>query len=157
MPEIGQAAPAFSVLDANGETVRLSDFAGRPVVLYFYPKDHTSGCTTEACDFRDLHPDFAALDVEVLGVSRDSVGSHRKFADKLGLPFRLLADPDETLCRAYDVIREKVMCGRKCLGIERSTFLLDGQGVVRALWRKVNVKGHAEMVLSEVRALSKGA
>jgi peroxiredoxin Q/BCP len=131
---------------------RLADARGKWVVLYFYPKDMTSGCTVEAGDFRDLHARFRRAGAIVLGVSRDSVASHDKFCAKESLPFVLLSDPDEKLCRQFDVIREKSLYGRKFLGIERSTFLIDGDGVLRREWRKVKVAGHAQEVLDAIRA-----
>ncbi|MCC7491473.1 MAG: peroxiredoxin [Fimbriimonadaceae bacterium] len=153
MPEVGDKAPAFDALDTQGQPLRLSDFAGRPLVLYFYPKDDTPGCTTEACEFRDTLPDFGAVNAAVVGVSRDSVASHQKFSAKFELPFALLSDPDEAVCQAYDVIREKTMYGRKSLGIERTTYLIDGAGVIRAKWAKVSVKGHVAAVLQAVQGL----
>lgn len=122
-------------------------------MLYFYPKDSTPGCTQEGQDFQRLSDDFAQRGAVILGVSRDSVASHEKFRAKQGYTFDLLSDTDETVCRLYDVIREKNMYGRKVLGIERSTFLIDADGVLRAAWRKVKVKGHAEAVLEHLRAL----
>ncbi len=135
-------------------TVRLADYAGRWVVLYFYPKDSTPGCTTEACEFRDRHADGAiGDDTAVLGVSRDAITSHQRFATKQELNFPLLSDPDEVLCRAFDVMQEKNMYGKKAIGVERSTFIIDPAGVVRALWRKVRVKGHVDAVLEQLAAL----
>jgi thioredoxin-dependent peroxiredoxin len=122
-------------------------------VLYFYPKDDTSGCTAEACAFRDALPDFSKVKAQVIGISRDSVASHDKFKQKYKLPFPLASDEDGKVCRAYGVWVEKSMYGRKYMGIERSTFLIDGKGVVRAIWRKVKVPGHAEAVLDTARAL----
>jgi peroxiredoxin Q/BCP len=122
--------------------------------LYFYPKDNTPGCTLEGQDFRDTYPKFRKAGADVLGVSRDSMKLHEKFKAKLGLPFDLLSDADEALCRQFDVIREKSLYGRKFLGIERSTFLLDAKGILRQEWRKVRVKGHAEEVLQAVRSLT---
>ena len=122
-------------------------------MLYFYPKDSTPGCTTEGEDFRDLHAKFQRAGAVVLGVSRDSLASHEKFREKLKLPFDLLSDPDEALCRQFDVIREKSLYGRKFLGIERSTFLIDDKGKLRQEWRKVRVKGHAAEVLEAVKNL----
>lgn len=127
--------------------------AGRKLVVYFYPKDATPGCTIEAQDFRDLHPQFRRAGVDVVGVSRDSVASHEKFCAKQNLPFKLISDADETLCRAFDVIHEKNMYGKKMLGIVRSTFLFDETGALRREWRGVKVKGHAEEVLEAARAL----
>jgi peroxiredoxin Q/BCP len=122
-------------------------------VLYFYPKDLTSGCTRESQDFRDLHQRFRRAGAMVLGVSRDRLKSHEKFRDQEGLPFDLLSDPDEQLCQLFDVIHEKTLYGRQYLGIERSTFLIDSQGVLRHEWRKVKVAGHAQEVLDALRAL----
>ena len=153
MPEVGDAAPAFDAVDGDGAPIRLSDFAGRTLVLYFYPKDSTPGCTAEACDFRDQQPDFAGVNAAVVGVSRDTPASHQKFAAKYNLPFRLLSDRDEAVCRAYDVIREKSLYGRIGLGVERTTFVIDGQGIIRAKFPKVSVKGHVEKVLAAVRAI----
>lgn len=138
----------------GGESIRLDDFVGKPVVIYFYPRDNTPGCTKEGEAFRDLHDEFAKQDCRILGVSRDSLDSHEKFAQKYGFPFPLIADPDETLCRHFDVIREKNMYGRKVMGIERSTFLFDADGKLVREWRKVRVPGHAEEVLETVRQLT---
>lgn len=149
----GGKAPDFS-LPATGErTLGLSDFEGRNLLIYFYPKDSTPGCTTEGQDFRDHFQTFQALNTDILGVSRDGVRSHENFRSKHGFPFDLLSDKDETLCRLFDVIREKSLFGKKSLGVERSTFLIDAQGVVRREWRKVKVKGHVEEVLGAVKAL----
>lgn len=146
-------APGFELAATGGGTVKLSDLAGKRVVLYFYPKDSTPGCTREGQDFRDLHAKFRRANAFVFGVSRDSVKSHENFKAKQGFPFELLSDPDEAACRAYDVIREKNMYGKKVLGIERSTFLIDEQGKLRREWRKVKVDGHAAEVLEAVKAL----
>ena len=137
---------------SGGTTGTLADHAGRWLVLYFYPKDSTPGCTTEGLDFNALLPEFQALDASVLGVSRDSVRSHDNFCAKQGFAFPLVSDADEALCRAFDVIREKNMYGRKVLGIERSTFLLDPEGRVARAWRKVRVPGHADAVLEALKA-----
>jgi len=145
--------PAFSALATGGETWRLKDAAGRKLVVYFYPKDMTSGCTRESQDFRDRHAAFRKAGTRIVGVSRDSVASHAKFTEKEQLPFPLLSDTDEQLCKLFDVIREKSLYGRKFLGIERSTFLLDGKGVLRNEWRKVKVPGHAEEVLEAAKSL----
>jgi thioredoxin-dependent peroxiredoxin len=126
---------------------------GKPVVLYFYPKDDTSGCTAEACAFRDALPDFSKVKAEIVGVSRDSVASHDAFKRKFDLPFPLASDQDGKICRAYGVWVEKSMYGRKYMGIERATFLIDANGVVRKLWRKVKVPGHAQDVLEAAEAL----
>ncbi len=153
MPEVGDRAPDFSGIDASGAPLGLAEFAGRPLVLYFYPKDDTPGCTAEACDFRDQLPAFEAIEAAVVGVSRDGAAAHQKFAAKYALPFRLLADPDQTVCRAYDVIKEKSLYGRIGLGIERTTYVIDGAGVIRAKFPKVKVKGHVEQVLRAVQEL----
>jgi len=152
-PKIGSKVKAFKAATTAGGDFSLADAKGKSLVLYFYPKDMTSGCSVEARDFRDLHARFKRLGVIVLGVSRDSIKSHEKFRDKEALPFHLLSDPDEKLCKLFDVIREKSLYGRKYLGIERSTFLIDGQGVLRQEWRKVKVTAHAQEVLDAVRAL----
>jgi thioredoxin-dependent peroxiredoxin len=149
---IGRSVPDFTI-DGTGGTVSTSSMRGAPVVLYFYPKDATPGCTTEAMQFRDRIADFTAHGASILGVSRDTLKSHVNFKAKLGLPFELLADTDETLCRLFDVIKTKNMYGKQVLGIERSTFLMDAEGVVRGEWRKVKVDGHVEAVLAAVQSL----
>ena len=146
--EVGQVVPDLSLKLANGETRALSDYCGKKVILYFYPKDDTPGCTCEAEDFRDQHAQVTRQDAVVLGVSRDTVGSHQRFQQKLGLPFELVSDQDETLCQLFDVIKMKTMYGKPVRGIERSTFLIDAAGVLRQEWRKVKVEGHVEAVLS---------
>lgn len=133
------------------QSISLKALRGSKVVLYFYPKDATPGCTTEGQDFRDLHAEFRRHNALILGVSRDSLASHEKFKEKQRFPFDLLSDEDERLCRKFDVIREKNLYGRKFMGIERSTFLLDEDGKLRAEWRKVRVKGHAAEVLAAVK------
>jgi len=135
--------------------VRLKDFRGQNVVLYFYPKDSTPGCTTEGQDFRDLYNKFKRQKSVIFGVSRDSIASHERFKAKQSFPFDLLSDPDENICRNFDVIQEKTLYGRKFLGIERSTFLIDREGKLRQEWRKLKVKGHAAEVLEAVKALGK--
>ncbi|MBV9914159.1 MAG: peroxiredoxin [Sinobacteraceae bacterium] len=152
-PAIGAKLKNFSAAASRGGSWQLADAAGHNVVLYFYPKDMTSGCTRESQDFRDLHARFRKANTIVVGVSRDSVSSHERFAAKENLPFVLLADADETLCRLFDVIQEKSLYGRKYLGVERSTFLLDARGVLRREWRKVKVPGHAEEVLEAAQSL----
>ncbi len=138
--------------EATGDkTIQLKSLRGKKVVVYFYPKDSTPGCTTEGQDFRDLHGKFKRQNSVILGVSRDSLASHEKFRDKHNFPFDLLSDPDEKLCRQFDVIKEKSLYGRKFLGIERSTFLIDETGKLRREWRKVRVKGHAAQVLEAVK------
>ena len=148
---VGAKVNDFTAESTAGEPFTLSGARGKPVVLYFYPKDMTSGCTTESQEFRDLHAKFRRAGALVLGVSRDSLKSHVKFREKEALPFDLLSDPDEKLCRQFDVIREKSLYGRKYMGIERSTFLIDGDGVLRREWRKVKVAGHAQEVLDALR------
>lgn len=152
MPVIGQPAPDFT-RPATGGDVKLSALRGANVVLYFYPKDNTPGCTTEGSDFRDAYADFQAAGALVFGVSRDSLASHERFKQKLGFPFELISDADETLCRLYDVIKMKNMYGRQVMGVERSTFLIDRDGVLRNEWRKVKVAGHCAAVLEAVHAL----
>jgi peroxiredoxin Q/BCP len=150
---IGDSAPdiTFECTDPNIHSFK--DLLGKNVVLYFYPKDNTPGCTLEGRDFKNLHDEFAKSNTRVLGVSRDSISSHQKFCDKLGLPFPLISDPDEKLCAYFNVIIEKNMFARLIMGIERSTFLIDSKGVVRQIWRKVKVTGHAQAVLSAVKDL----
>jgi peroxiredoxin Q/BCP len=150
---IGRKVPEFSLPATGGKPWKLSDVAGEKVVIYFYPKDMTSGCTRESQDFRDLHPAFRKAKVRLVGVSRDSIASHHKFREKERLPFELLADEDEKVCKLFDVIKEKSLYGRKYLGIERSTFLLDGAGILQREWRKVKVDGHAEEVLEAAKSL----
>jgi peroxiredoxin Q/BCP len=152
-PKPGAKVADFSAAATGGSSWRLRDAAGAKLVIYFYPKDMTSGCTRESQDFRDLHAAFRKAGVNIVGVSRDSVASHERFKEKEKLPFALLADVDEKLCKRFDVIREKTLYGRKYLGIERSTFLLDAAGVLRAQWRKVKVPGHAEEVLEAAKSL----
>ena len=151
--EEGDKAPDFTVATDGGGTVSLKDFKGRKVVLYFYPKDSTPGCTTEACAFREALPDFSKIEAEIIGVSRDSVKRHDNFKAKYELPFTLASDEDGTLCEAYGVWVEKMNYGRKYMGIERSTFLIDEKGKIAKIWRKVCVNKHVEKVLEEARAL----
>ncbi len=153
MVEDGMKAPDFTLPDANGKSVRLSSLKGAPVVVYFYPKDDTSGCTAEAKDFTCLAPDFKRAGAQVLGISPDSPESHRKFQDKYDLGVRLLADQSRAAAEAYGVWVEKSMYGKKYMGIERSTFLVDHAGRVARSWRKVKVPGHAEEVLEAIRSL----
>ena len=149
---VGLEVPDFS-LPATGGDFRLSALRGKAVVIYFYPKDNTPGCTTEAGQFRDLDGEFAAAGAAVFGVSRDSLKSHEGFKAKLGLPFDLIADTDEAVCRLFDVIKSKNMYGKQALGVERSTFLIDAAGVLRREWRKLKADGHAAEVLAAVRGL----
>jgi thioredoxin-dependent peroxiredoxin len=152
-PKLGSKPADFSLPATGGVTWRLKDAAGDKLVIYFYPKDMTTGCTRESQDFRDLHARFRKAGVRIVGVSRDSVASHEKFKTKEHLPFELLSDADEKVCKAFDVIKEKSLYGRKYLGVERSTFLLDAAGVLRQEWRKVKVPGHAEEVLEAAKSL----
>ena len=145
--------PDFSAPATGGRTFRLSDHAGHPVVLYFYPKDNTPGCTVEGQQFRDLHPAFAKLGAVVVGISRDSIKSHENFKAKMGFPFDLLSDADEALCTKFGVIKMKNMYGKQVRGIERSTFVIDQDGRLVKEWRGVSVPGHAEEVLSFVKTL----
>jgi peroxiredoxin Q/BCP len=147
----GAKVPDFSLPSTDGKDFRLSAGKGA-VVLYFYPKDATSGCTTEAQQFRDLHAKFRRAGAQVFGISRDSLDSHAKFRAAQALPFHLLSDTDEKVCKSFDVIREKSLYGRKYMGIERSTFLIDESGKLRREWRKVKVAGHAQEVLDSLRA-----
>jgi peroxiredoxin Q/BCP len=149
--KLGAKVPDFVVPSTDGKDFRLAGCKDT-VVLYFYPKDATSGCTTEAQQFRDLHAKFRRAGAQVLGVSRDSLASHAKFRAAQELPFHLLSDTDEKVCKLFDVIREKSLYGRKYMGIERSTFLIDGSGKLRQEWRKVKVAGHAQEVLDSLRA-----
>ena len=153
MLEEGKPAPAFALVDQHGKTVALKDFEGKPVVLYFYPKDDTPGCTREACAFRDARADYEAAGAVVLGVSPDTAESHRTFADKYDLPFTLLADPDKEAIAAYGVWKEKNMYGKKSMGVERTTVVIDGDGVVRKVFPRVKVDGHSEKVLEAIRGL----
>ena len=150
---LGKKVPDFSVPATGAATFRLSEHKGQPVVLYFYPKDSTPGCTTEGAQFRDLHKQFAKLGAVVAGVSRDSVKSHDGFKAKMGFPFPLLSDADEKLCALFDVIKMKNMYGKQVRGIERSTFLIGADGRLAREWRKVKVDGHAAEVLEAVKAL----
>ena len=150
---LGKKVPDFSIPATGDATFRLSDHLGHPVVLYFYPKDNTPGCTTEGADFRDLHKQFAKLGAVVAGVSRDSIKSHEGFKEKMEFPFPLLSDADEKLCALFDVIKMKNMYGKKVRGIERSTFLVGADGKLIREWRKVKVDGHAAEVLAAVKEL----
>lgn len=153
MIEEGKKAPAFALKDQDGKTVKLADYAGKPVVLYFYPKDNTPGCTTEACDFRDQHGKLQKAGAVVLGVSPDKETTHAKFAGKFGLPFTLLADTEHAVAEKYGSWGEKSLYGRKFLGIIRSTFLIDPAGKVARVWPKVKVAGHVDEVLEAVKSL----
>jgi len=150
-PAINRVVKDFKCAATGGKTIQLKSLRGTKVVIYFYPKDATPGCTTEGQDFRDLHAKFKRQNTLILGVSRDSIASHEKFREKQKFPFDLLSDPNEKLCRQFDVIREKTLYGRKFMGIERSTFLIDENGKLRQEWRKVRVKGHAAEVLEAAK------
>ena len=149
--EIGTIVPDFTLMGSDGKEHKLNDYKGKKVVLYFYPKDNTPGCTTEACDFRDNINEINNLNAVVLGISKDNLNSHNKFIEKFNLPFILLSDEDKIVCNLYDVIKEKNMYGKKVLGIERSTFLIDEEGKLIKEFRKVKVKGHIEEVLNSLK------
>jgi peroxiredoxin Q/BCP len=149
----GKKVPAFRLPATGEQEISLADCKGKNLVLYFYPKDSTPGCTTEGQDFRDKIHTFRRRNTIILGVSRDSLKSHENFKAKQAFPFELLSDSEEKLCRLFDVIKEKNMYGRKVMGIERSTFLIDDKGVLRREWRKVKVPGHVEEVLDAIKAL----
>lgn len=148
--QIGNLAPDFALMGSDGKEHKLTDYRGKKVILYFYPKDNTPGCTTEACDFRDNINQINNLNSVVLGISKDNLSSHNKFIEKFNLPFVLLSDEDKVVCELYDVIKEKNMYGKKVLGIERSTFIIDENGKLVKEFRKVKVKGHIEEVLSSL-------
>jgi len=152
-PLLNHVVGNFKAAATRGKTIQLKELRGQNVVVYFYPKDNTSGCTLEGQDFRDLHAKFKRQNTVILGVSRDSLASHEKFRDKHNFPFDLISDPDEALCKHFDVIHEKTLYGRKFMGVVRSTFLIDAAGKLRGEWRKVKVKGHAAEVLDAVKAL----
>ena len=149
---VGKPAPPFT-LEGTGGPWSLKDAAGGSVVVYFYPRDNTPGCTQEGESFTEAHAQFKRCKALIVGISPDTVQSHEKFKLKMGFPFDLLSDPDQKVCKLYDVIREKSMYGKKYMGVERSTFLIDAHGVLRQEWRKVKVTGHAEAVLAAVKAL----
>ena len=149
--KIGKKIPSFSMILDDGSELKSKDFNGKNIVIYFYPKDSTPGCTKEGEDFRDLHEEFIKSNAQIYGVSRDSVASHQKFKAKYKFPFHLISDEDESLCKLFDVIKEKNMYGRKYMGIERSTFLINDKGQLLNEWRKVKVKGHAQEVLDTLR------
>lgn len=152
-PEIGRMAPDFSLPSTGARTFNLAAQRGKKLVLYFYPRDATPGCTTEAHNFRDMHLAFSESNCVIAGISRDSIASHEKFSKRLGLPFDLLADVDETVCNLFGVIKEKNMYGNRVRGIERSTFLIDSAGVLRQEWRGVKVPGQVEALLSAVKSI----
>jgi peroxiredoxin Q/BCP len=151
--DVGDKLPSLTLPASGGDEISLAKLKGKPVVLYFYPKDDTSGCTKEAQDFRDALPRFRKAGAEVIGISKDSVARHDKFKSKYDLPFPLLADTEGKACEAFGTWVEKSLYGRKYMGIERATFLVDAKGVVRNVWRKVKVPGHVDAVLAAVKAL----
>lgn len=150
---VGKPVPDFELPATGDQTVRLSDLKGQNVVLYFYPKDNTPGCTLEGQNFRDMHPQFKKMNAIILGISRDSVDSHETFKENQSFPFVLLADEQEKVCKLFDVMKPKNMYGKEVIGVERSTFLIDAAGVLRQEWRKVKVEGHADAVLAAIKAL----
>ena len=154
---IGDAVTDFVALSTSDKAFKLSDFRGQNIVIYFYPKDHTPGCTQEGIAFRDAYEKFTALNAVILGVSRDSIKMHESFKAKQAFPFELLSDPDEVLCTLFDVIKMKAMYGKQVRGIERSTFLIDSNGMLIHEWRKVKVKNHCEDVLTVLSAVSEPA
>ena len=149
----GMAAPGFNLASDKGDEVSLESLRGRPVVLYFYPKDDTPGCTREACSFKDRGAEFRACGAAIVGISKDRPESHAKFRTKYGLDFVLLSDTSGTTMEAYGIWKQKTLYGRTALGVERSTFLIDGQGIIRKAWRKVKVDGHDDQVLAALKAL----
>ena len=153
--KIGKKVPAFTAASSGEKPVKLGDCKGKNLVVYFYPKDNTSGCTREGQDFRDNYNKFKRNNTLVVGVSRDSLASHEKFKTAQAFPFELISDSDEKLCKLFDVIKEKNMYGRKVMGIERSTFLIDANGKLRREWRKVKVAGHVDEVLDAIRELNR--
>ncbi len=153
MVEEGQPAPDFNLPDQDGKDVSLAKLRGTPVVLYFYPKDNTPGCTKEACAFRDARAEYEKAGATVLGVSPDSTASHRKFADKFELPFTLLADTEKAVCQLYGVWKEKNMYGKKSMGVERTTFVIGPDGIVHKVFRKVKVDDHSDAVLEAIRGM----
>lgn len=150
MLETGTKAPAFTLPDQNGVQHSLEEYRGRKVILYFYPKDNTAGCTKEACSFADRYPQITEKGAVVLGISKDPVSSHKKFEEKYSLPFTLLSDPEAEVIRAYDVWEEKSMYGRKYMGIERSTYLIDENGIIQKAYQKVKPADHAENILQDI-------
>ncbi len=153
-PRLNRVVGDVKAPATGDQTISLKDLRGQNVVIYFYPKDATPGCTTEGQDFRDLHAKFKRANTVIFGVSKDSIASHEKFKEKQSFPFDLISDADEAFCQKFDVIKEKNMYGKKYMGIERSTFLLDTEGKLREEWRKVKVKGHADEVLAAVKSLN---
>jgi peroxiredoxin Q/BCP len=152
MVSVGKRVDNFTLPATGNQNLSLNDFKGRSLIIYFYPKDNTSGCTREGQDFRDLYPQFTATGADILGVSRDSVKMHENFRVKHEFPFHLLSDSEELLCKQFDVIHEKKLYGRTYMGIVRSTFLIDAEGILQQEWRKVRVPGHAQAVLDTLTA-----
>jgi peroxiredoxin Q/BCP len=150
---LGKPVPDFSLPSTGGKSFQLSEHRGSRLVLYFYPKDNTPGCTAEGADFRDLHAQFRRAGARVFGISRDSAASHERFKEKMRFPFELLSDPEEAVCRRFAVMKDKLMYGKQVRGIERSTFVIDEKGVLAREWRGVKVPGHAQEVLNFVKAL----
>jgi len=151
--EVGDTAPLFTLKNQDGKVISLSDFKGKAVVLYFYPKDDTSGCTTESCNFRDEFPKFGKMKAEIIGISADSVKSHKKFADKFNLPFNLLSDESREVIDKYDVWKEKSMFGRKYMGIVRTTFIINPSGKISKIFHKVQVDDHNKEVMEALKEL----
>lgn len=151
--DIGDKAPVFTLPTDGGGKISLAALKGKPAILYFYPKDDTPGCTQEACDFRDALPNFSKAKAAVIGISRDTTAKHDKFKTKYELNFPLAADVDGKVCQAYGTWVEKSLYGRKYMGIERATFLIDGKGIIRNIWRKVKVRGHVDEVLAALKTL----
>ena len=150
MSNVPYPAPSVLLPNENGEIIDLKSFRPNPIVLFFYPRDNTPGCTSESIDFRDNFKSFQKKNTLIFGISKDSLSSHEKFKEKFNFPFELISDPEEKVCKAFDVIKEKSMYGKKYLGIERSTFLVDSKGKLKKEWRKVKVKGHVEEVLNSI-------
>ena len=148
---IGDKAPDFTLQSDQNKTISLNDYRGKKVVLYFYPRDNTPGCTREACDFRDTLTNFSAKNTEIIGISKDHPERHQKFKQKYALPFTLLSDENGDVCEAYGVINKKSLFGKSFLGIQRSTFLIDEKGIINAIWRKVKITGHSKQVLDELK------
>lgn len=151
--ELSKAVPEFTCATTNNEAMTLSSLKGKNVIIYFYPKDNTPGCTQEGQDFRDLYGEFQNANTEIFGVSRDSIRVHKGFKEKYAFPFELISDPDESLCELFDVIKQKKLYGKEYMGIERSTFLINSYGVLAQEWRKVKVKGHVDEVLTAINNL----
>jgi peroxiredoxin Q/BCP len=151
---LNKIVPDFSAAMTGDQSFKLSDYTGKKIVLYFYPKDNTPGCTTESLQFRDLHEQFQQAATEIFGISRDSIQSHEGFKGKLGLPFELISDPEETVCNLFNVMKMKNMYGKQVRGVERTTFVIDGTGKLVKEWRGVKVPGHVDEVLEYVKALT---